>query len=159
MCLRRRNRPMKEARQVCPECGAIWHEEQTCQDHQRRPAEAPGCIHGEEAGLPFWKASGFQSQPLCEIEEASAKERHSFCDPPSGGHFWTRETVEARRQSFCLEKHRERVPKSSDRIGAFDRHPRANQTKERQEGLEEAEESERYLFQVVVCRTPEHDCL
>jgi len=23
---------MEETRQVCPECGAIWHEEQTCQD-------------------------------------------------------------------------------------------------------------------------------
>jgi hypothetical protein len=22
-----------ETRQVCSECGAIWHEEQTCQDH------------------------------------------------------------------------------------------------------------------------------
>src|SRR2546429_9297119 len=80
MCLRRRNRPMEEARQVCSECGAIWHEEQTYQDsfhqmlfwehenprdgsevhhlmvlcyHQRRPAEAPGFIHGEEAVLPF----------------------------------------------------------------------------------------------------------
>ena len=113
---------------------------------------------GDEFFL-YGKTDCPESQPLCETEKASAKERHSCRHTSLGSDKRTRETVEARRQSLSLAQHRATPSQQSDRPGRPDRYPRANETPQRQKSDREAETLECGLLKMVLCGIASHDCL
>src|SRR5258708_16667079 len=109
--------------------------------------------------LLYRKAHCQASEPLCETEKASAKDRHSFCHQATHRACRTRETVEARRQSCGLQTHRRPAPTEPHRSGRLDPYPRTDQATQRQKGYAQATPCQCHLLQMALCRLARLYCL